>query len=141
MADRAMDLVKALQISASGMQAQGMRIRVISENIANADSLATQPGGQPYQRKTVSFAEQLNRSLGIETVRVSEIGVDTTPFEKRYDPHHPAADASGYVQVPNVNPLVEMMDMQEAQRSYEANLNVLQASRTMLSRTVELLKN
>jgi flagellar basal-body rod protein FlgC len=136
-----MDLVTALQVSAAGMRAQGVRIRVISENIANADSLATQPGGLPYQRKTVSFSEQLNRSLGIETVRVSRISNDTTPFEKRYDPHNPAADSNGYVLVPNVNPLIEMVDMQEAQRSYEANLNVLQASRSMLRQTVDLLKN
>lgn len=136
-----MDLVTALQISAAGMQAQGVRIRVISENIANADSLATQPGGQPYQRKTISFSEQLNRSLGIETVRVSQIGVDHTAFEKRYDPNHPAADSSGYVKVPNVKPLVEMIDMQEAQRSYEANLNVLQVSRSMLRQTLDLLRN
>jgi len=136
-----MDLTKALQASAAGMQAQGVRIRVISENIANADSLSTQPGGLPYQRKTVSFGEQLNRSLGIETVRVSNIGTDPTPFEKRYDPHHPAADSNGYVLVPNVNPLVEMVDMQQAERSYEANLNVLQSSRSMLQQTIDLLKN
>lgn len=136
-----MDLVKALQISAAGMQAQGVRIRVISENIANADSLATSPGGQPYQRKTVSFTDQLDRALGVETVRVSQIGVDPTAFTKRFDPHHPAADASGYVLVPNVNPLVEMVDMQEAQRSYQANLSVLQSARTMLRQTADLLHN
>jgi flagellar basal-body rod protein FlgC len=136
-----MDLVKAQQISAAGMQAQGVRIRVISENIANANSLATSPGGQPYQRKTISFADQLDRTLGIETVRVSQIGTDPTPFQKRFDPHNPAADANGYVQVPNVNPLVEMVDMQQAERSYEANLTVLQASRTMLKQTADLLHN
>ncbi|HLI13163.1 MAG TPA: flagellar basal body rod protein FlgC [Alphaproteobacteria bacterium] len=140
MADR-MDLVKALEISAAGMQAQGVRIRVISENIANADSIATTPGGDPYQRKTVSFTDQLNRSLGIETVRVAHIGTDTSAFQLKYDPHNPAADSNGYVKMPNVNPLIEMVDMQEAQRSYEANLNVLQASRTMLAQTVSLLNN
>jgi flagellar basal-body rod protein FlgC len=135
-----MDLVKSLDISASGMQAQGLRIRVIAENIANADSLATEPGGAPYRRKTISFADQLDRTLGVETVRVSRIGVDASAFQKRYDPHHPAADKNGYVLVPNVNRFVEMVDMQEAERSYEANLNVLQASRSMLRQTVDLLK-
>lgn len=134
-----MDLVKALDISASGMQAQGIRLRVISENIANANSVSSEAGGEPYRRKTVSFSDQLDHTLGVETVRVASIGTDPTTFQRHYDPHNPAADKNGYVLMPNVNPLVEMVDMQEAERSYEANLNVLQASRSMLKQTVDLL--
>ena len=135
-----MDLIKAIKISASGMKAQGVRLRVISENIANSDSLAEVPGGDPYRRKLVSFKEVLNKSLGAETVAVDKIGYDESPFNKRYDPTHPAADKDGYVSTPNVNSLVEMMDMREAQRSYSANLDMIETSKRMIERTIDLLR-
>jgi len=135
-----MDLVKSLQISASGMRAQGTRLRVIAENLANAQSTAQVPGGQPYQRKVVSFSNDLNRASGVEEVKADRVRLDSAEFERRYDPGHPAADADGYMLLPNVNPMVELMDMREAQRSYEANLNVLSASRSMLMRTIDMLR-
>jgi flagellar basal-body rod protein FlgC len=136
-----MDLVKSMKISAAGMQSQGTRLRVISENIANADSLAQAPDGDPYRRKTVTFRNALDRELAANTVRVHRILPDRSEFERKYDPAHPAADRDGYVRVPNVKPLVEMMDMREAQRSYEANLNVIEVSKRMLMRTIDLLRN
>ena len=135
-----MDINKALSISAAGMDAQTTRLRVIAENIANADSTAATPGGNPYRRKTVSFANTMDRAAGTETVKVSQVGQDPTAFPLRFDPAHPAADANGYVKMPNVNSFVEVMDMREAQRSYSANLQVMQVSRSMLSRTIEMLK-
>ncbi|MBL4614849.1 MAG: flagellar basal body rod protein FlgC [Magnetovibrio sp.] len=134
------DLLKTLRISASGMKAQGTRLRVVAENIANADSLPTQPGELPYRRKIVTFRNELDRNIGINTVRVDRIKTDQSEFSRRYDPSHPAAGDDGYVQAPNVNTLVEMMDMREAQRSYEANLNVIKASKTMLQSTIGLLR-
>jgi flagellar basal-body rod protein FlgC len=135
-----MNLIKALMVAASGMKAQGSRMRVIAENLANSDSLATSAGGDPYQRKVISFRNELDRATGVAEVKVSRIGTDQAPFPKRFDPGHPAADAQGYVLLPNVNTLVEMSDMREAQRSYEANLNLVDAAKGMLSRTIELLR-
>ena len=135
-----MDLVKSLQISASGMRAQGTRLRVIAENLANAQSTAQVPGGEPYQRKVVSFRNTLDRAAGVEEVRADRIRHDQSEFERRFDPGHPAADEDGYLLLPNVNPMIELMDMREAQRSYEANLNVLTASRSMLMRTIDMLR-
>jgi flagellar basal-body rod protein FlgC len=135
-----MDLVKTLRISAAGMQAQGTRMRTISENLANADSLASEPGGQPYRRKMVTFKNTLDKQIGAEMVRADKVVTDKAEFKKRYDPSHPAADAEGYIQTPNVNPLIEVMDLRQAQRSYEANLNVIETSKTMLLRTIDLLR-
>jgi flagellar basal-body rod protein FlgC len=135
-----MDLVKAIKISASGMKAQGTRLRVISENIANANSLAEVPGGDPYRRKLVSFKEVLDKSIGAETVAVNKIEFDQSDFNKRFDPTHPAADKDGYVSTPNVNGLIEMMDMREAQRSYTANLDMIETSKRMIERTIDLLR-
>lgn len=134
------DLLKTFKISAAGMKAQGTRLRVISENIANADSLGRKPGDLPYRRKQVTFKNELDRSIGLDTVRVDRIRKDMSDFQKRFDPHHPAADADGYVLVPNVNTLIEMSDMREAQRSYEANLSVIKASKSMLSATLNILR-
>ncbi|MGE4529557.1 MAG: flagellar basal body rod protein FlgC [Rhodospirillaceae bacterium] len=134
------DLMTSAQVSTSGMKAQATRLRVVSENIANADSVGTKPGEAPYRRKTVSFKSELNRASGAEEVKVNKIATDRSDFEKRYDPTHPAAGADGYVKLPNINPLVEMMDMREAQRGYEANLNAMQISRQMISKTVDMLK-
>jgi flagellar basal-body rod protein FlgC len=134
------DLIKTFRISSSGMKAQGTRLRVISENIANADSLPTEPGQEPYRRKLVTFKNELDRRMGLDTVHVDKIRPDKSEFEKQFNPNHPAADADGYVQVPNVNTLIEMTDMREAQRSYEANLNVIKASKSMLSETIGILR-
>lgn len=135
-----MDLERSMRIAASGMKAQSARLRVTAENLANAESTSRTPGGDPYRRKTISFADRLDRALGAELVEVDRYGVDNTAFPLRYDPSHPAADEKGYVKEPNVNPLVELMDMREAQRSYEANLNAQQQARAMLQKTLDLLR-
>lgn len=135
-----MDLDRALRVSASGMAAQSARLRVVAENIANRDSTGETPGSDPYRRKTVSFANRLDRAAGVETVRVARVGTAPGDFPQRFEPSHPAADARGYVRTPNVDSLVEVMDMREAQRSYSANLSVLEASRAMLQRTIEALR-
>lgn len=122
------------------MRAQGDRLRVIAENIANAKSTATTPGGEPYRRKVVLFQNVLDKEMGVNVVKVSKRTYDKSPFEKRYDPSHPAADEAGYVLYPNVNSIVEMMDMREARRGYEANLNVIEVSKSMLTQTIGLLK-
>lgn len=131
---------KAMQVATSGMIAQNVRVRVISQNIANADSVATNPGGMPYQRQTVSFKSAMDRASGAEVVKVANIGVDHTPFSQQFDPGHPAADENGYVLLPNVKPLIEMVDLRQAQRSYEANLRVVDVARTMVARTLDLLR-
>lgn len=135
-----MDLFASLSISASGMKAQGTRLRVIAENIANADSTSTEPGGDPYRRKVVTFANMMDRALGAQTVRVNRVTFDPTEFGSRFDPAHPAANEEGYVYTPNVNALVELTDMREAHRTYEANLRVQQTARSMLEQTVSLLR-
>lgn len=135
-----MGLEDTLQVAAAGMQAQGERLRIIAENIANADATGTTPGADPYRRKTVVFQNVLRKELGVQTVKIVKRGYDNAPFSKKYDPSHPAADDQGYVQYPNVNVIVEMMDMREARRGYEANLNIIEASKAMLSQTLALLK-
>lgn len=136
-----MELVKSLRISAAGMKVQGARLKVIAENIANADSMASVKGGDPYRRKVVTFENVLDRNLGTELVRVKKVDYDQSDFRTSYNPGHPAADETGYVRLPNVNALIEMMDMREAQRSYEANLRIIQTSRSMITRTIDLLRN
>lgn len=135
-----MELDKALSIAASGMNAQTTRLRVIAENMANQDTTGSKAGADPYRRRTVTFEDRLDRQVGADTVQVRQVGQDKSDFPLRYDPSNPAANAQGYVKMPNVNGLVEAMDMREAERSYSANLAVMQASRSMLSRTIELLK-
>jgi flagellar basal-body rod protein FlgC len=135
-----MDLTQALTISSRGMDAQTERLRVIAENLANQDSSGSTPGAAPYRRKTVLFENVLDRSLGAPTVRVKSVVPDPSAFPQKYDPSNPAANPSGYVSMPNVNSFTEMMDMREAERSYSANLNVMQASRSMLTRVIDLLK-
>ena len=135
-----MDLNKALDISARGMDVQTTRLRVIAENLANQDTTGTSPNAEPYRRKTVEFANQMDAALGIDAVKVKKIGEDKSDFPLRFDPSHPAANEQGYVRTPNVNSFVEVMDMREAQRSYNANLAVMQSSRGMLSRVIEMLK-
>ena len=135
-----MDLDSALRLSAAGMQAQATRLRVVAENIANRDSTGQSAGADPYRRKTVTFGNRLDRSLGTEMVQVRRIGTAPGDFPQVHDPSHPAADAQGYVKRPNVDGLIEMMDMREAQRSYSANLAVLETTRGMLTRTIEALR-
>lgn len=135
------DLFGAMTISASGMRAQSERTRVIAENVANSDNTPTAPGQTPFARKTVTFKNVLDKEIGGETVQVSKIGRDTrTPFPVKYMPGHPAADAAGYVQMPNINTLVEMTDAREAQRSYEANLGMFTQSRDMSQRLIDILR-
>lgn len=135
-----MDLYKSMAASAAGMKVQGARLKVISENLANSNTTAETPGDLPYRRKTITFTNELDRKLGVSTVKVAKIGVDKSDFQRRYDPSHPSADTDGYVLLPNVSTLVEAMDMREAQRSYEANLSAIDTARQMLTRTLELLR-
>ncbi len=136
-----MELLKSMLISAAGMRTQGQRMQIISENIANAESLPNKPGEEPYRRKLISFRNKLDRELDVRLVEVSKISKEKGEFKKRLDPNHPAADEDGYVKMPNVNSLVEMMDMRQAQRSYEANLNMVETAKKMLTRTIDLLRN
>lgn len=131
---------EAMETAASAMRAESIRLRVVAENLANANSTATTPGGTPYQRKTVNFEETFDRVTGASVVQAGKFGVDPAPFRTEYDPSHPAADANGFVMLPNVNEVVEVADMREAERSYEANLAVLGQARSMISKTLDILK-
>src|SRR3954471_6556770 len=135
-----MDFLKSIAVAASGLRAQAGRMRVISENIANADSTATSPGADPFRRKVATFRSDLDRALDIRTVALGPTRPDPGDFRLKYEPGHPSADANGNVKYPNVNPLIEMTDMREAQRSYEANINVIGATRRMIQRTLDILK-
>jgi flagellar basal-body rod protein FlgC len=135
-----MDLAKAMTISARGMDVETTRLRIIAENLANQDSTGSTPGAAAYRRKTISFESRMDQTLGVATVQVKRIGTDPGEQQLRYDPSNPAANKDGYVMQPNVNSFVEVMDMREAERSYSANLSVMQATRGMLTRTIELLK-
>jgi flagellar basal-body rod protein FlgC len=132
--------MRALNVSASGMKAQGTRLRVISENIANQDSVGTTKGADPYRRKTIIFRNILDKTTGATLVHVNKIGLDDSAFKLAYEPYHPLADDDGYIKRPNVNGLIEMMDMREAQRTYEANLTVIESSKKMIQRTIDLLR-
>jgi flagellar basal-body rod protein FlgC len=134
-----MDFTTSLIVAASGMRAQSDRMRTISENIANANSTASTPGGDPYRRKITTMKSEFDRELSATLVTSGKPVADSTAFRLQYDPGNPLADAKGYVKLPNVNELVEIMDMREAQRSYEADLTVMDASKAMLVRTVDLL--
>ena len=134
------DLGSLLEISGHGMKAQTNRMRVLAENIANSDTTGKTPVADPYRRKIPVFEDYMDKSLGINIVRAKDPVLDKKDFPMRYDPSHPAADASGYVKLPNVNGLMESMDMRQAQRSYEANLAVVDATRAMVNRTIDLLR-
>jgi len=136
-----MDFVKTLAVAASGLRAQVGRMRIISENIANADSVSQTPGGDPYRRRIVTFSSELDRTLGAHVVKLGGVETDNSDFEIKHEPGNPAADKNGDVKYPNVNALVEMTDLRDAQRSYEANLNVITATRRMLQRTIDILKS
>src|SRR5277367_4752824 len=136
-----MDFIKSLSVAATGLRAQMGRMRVISENIANADSVAQSAGGDPYRRRIVTFNSVLDRSLGAQVVELGPIQTDNSDFLVRHEPGNPAANAAGDVKYPNVNSLVEMTDLRDAQRSYEANLNVITATRRMVQRTIDIIKS
>ena len=135
-----MDFAQSMIVAASGMRTQSDRMRVIAENIANASSTSPEPGGEPYRRKIATVNSSFDRELGATLVAPGKPQADMSEFRKQYDPGNPAADKTGYVKLPNVNSLVEIMDMREAQRSYEADLTVMDATKAMLSRTVDLLR-
>jgi flagellar basal-body rod protein FlgC len=135
-----MDLKASIDVSASGLRAQSLRMRVIAENLANQDSVAATPGGNPYRRRVASFSSEVDRATGAAGVKLDSIQTDKSDFVRVYEPGHPAADAQGYVLKPNVNGLVEAADMKAAQRSYEANLNAIEAAKSLTMRTIDLLK-
>ena len=135
-----MELFDSMSEAAKGMKAQSTRMRVISENLANADTTSTVKGGNPYQRKLVTFKDVMNDKTNQKEVEVGKVVADQTPFTLKYDPSNPAANKAGYVKMPNVNPLIEMMDMREAQRSYEANLGVIDISKAMISDTINQIQ-
>ncbi|MCW8305981.1 flagellar basal body rod protein FlgC [Acidiphilium sp. PA] len=134
-----MEFGTSLAISASGISAQSARLRVIAENLANANSTGATPGSNPYRRQTITFQDAYNQKLNADLVTVANIGTDPSSFPVKYDPSNPAANAQGYVKLPNVNSFVELMDMQQAERSYDANLSVMNATRGMLTRTLGLI--
>ena len=133
--------IASIDIAASGLKAQSERLKVISQNIANADSVSETPGGDPYRRKVVTFKNVMDKQLGFETVQVGKVGTDNSDFQKHYDPGNPGAGADGNVMMPNINPLIEMTDMKEAKNAYQANLSVIDISKQMASQTLSLLKN
>ncbi|RAI43284.1 flagellar basal body rod protein FlgC [Rhodoplanes roseus] len=135
-----MDFVKSLSIAASGLRAQAGRMRVLSENIANADSTAPRAGADPYRRRVPTFRAELDRSLDARVVTMGPVQPDKSEFRTKHEPGHPSADANGNVRYPNVNSMIEMTDMREAQRSYEANVNVIGATRRMIQRTLDILR-
>jgi flagellar basal-body rod protein FlgC len=136
-----MDFMKSLAIAASGLRAQAGRMRVISENLANADSTAQTAGGDPYRRRIPTFQAEFDRSLDAQVVALGPVRTDNSDFHIKFEPGNPAGDAQGNVKYPNVNPLIEETDMRDAQRSYEANVNVIGATRNMIQRTLDILRN
>ena len=136
-----MDFIKSIAIAATGMRAEAGRMRVIAENIANADSTASKPGGDPYRRRIVTFRTELDRDLDAHVVALGKVANDQSDFRIRHEPDNPMADAKGDVKYPNVNSLVEMTDFRDAQRSYEANINVISSTKRMLQRTLDILKS
>jgi len=133
-------LSAASKIAGSGLEVQSTRLRIVSENIANARSTGDTPGADPYRRKTVTFGTELDRASGVERITVKKLGEDRGKYIEEYDPGSPAADANGIVKMPNVNILIEMADMREANRSYDANLQMIKQTRELVSATIDLLK-
>ena len=134
------DFLASLRIAATGLHAQNARMRIIAENLANADSTGKTPEEDPYRRRIPTFEAVMDAEVGGKIVEIGKVALDQSDFVSRYEPGHPAADARGYVRYPNVNSLVETMDMRSAQRSYEANLNVVTVTRSMLGRTLDILR-
>lgn len=133
-------LAASSKIAASGLAAQSARLRLVSENLANAYSTGKSPGAEPYRRKTISFASELDRVSGLSLVKANSIGVDPSNFSVEHDPSNPAADANGLVKIPNVNVLVELADMREANRAYEADVQIMKQSSELIAMTIDLLK-
>lgn len=131
----------AIQVASSGLEVQSRRMLVVSENLANASSTGSTPGSAPYTRKTVSFESVLDDISGANLVKVDRVDTDKKPYRIEYDPSHPAADADGNVKLPNVDMLVELADMRESNRSYEANLQVIKQARALSSMTIDLLRS
>jgi flagellar basal-body rod protein FlgC len=131
----------AIKIAGSGLEIQSARLRIVAENLANAQSTGTTPGSDPYARKTVAFESELDQVSGVDLVWIKKCGFDTTPFRREHDPGNPAADSKGFVKLPNVNLLMEMADLREANRSYEANLQVIKQTSNLSSMTLDLLRN
>lgn len=131
----------AIKVAASGLEAQSRRMLVVSENLANAESTGKTPGAAPYTRKTVSFESALDEASGAKLVKVDRVDTDKKPYRVEYDPSHPAADANGNVKLPNVDMLVELADMRETNRTYEANLQVVKQARSLISMTIDLLRS
>ena len=141
MADEGMDFIRSMSIATSGLRAQAGRMRVISENIANADTTGLTPGSEPYHRQIITFKNEMDKQAGVDLVSVDKIRPDNkTAFPMKYIPDHPAADAQGMVKMPNINALIELMDVREAQRSYEANLGLIEQAKNMAQRTIDLLR-
>jgi flagellar basal-body rod protein FlgC len=136
-----MDFIKSIAIATTGMRAQAGRMRILSENIANADSTASTPGGDPYRRRIVTFRSELDRQLDAHVVSLGKVATDSSDFVVRHEPDNPMADTKGDVKYPNVNPLIEITDFRDAQRSYEANINVISSTKRMLQRTLDILKS
>ena len=136
-----MDFIKSIAIATTGMRAQAGRMRILSENIANANSTASTPGGDPYRRRIVTFRSELDRQLDAHVVALGKVATNSSDFVVRHEPDNPMADAKGDVKYPNVNPLIEMTDFRDAQRSYEANINVISSTKRMLQRTLDILKS
>ncbi|HEV7693924.1 MAG TPA: flagellar basal body rod protein FlgC [Hyphomonadaceae bacterium] len=134
------ELMSAMTAAATGLRAQTVRIRISAENLANADTTASTPGGDPYRRKAPVFRTMYDRASGVDTVKVTGTRLDQKPFQEKYDPTHPGANSEGYVKLSNVSALTEMADLREAQRAYEANLNVVESSRAMMLGVIQLLK-
>ena len=136
----ALDLSQSSQIAASGMRAQGTRLKIIAENLANADTVIGADGFDPYRRKVITFKSQVDRSSSANLVKANPLAYDSSDFRIDYNPTHPKADPDGYVKMPNVNSLIEVMDMREAQRSYEANVTMIEGTRSLIQRTIDLLR-
>ena len=136
-----LDLSKSSQIAASGMRAQGTRLKIIAENLANADTVIGADGFEPYRRKVITFKNEVDRASNASVVKVNPLTYDQSDFRIEYNPTHPKADPDGYVKMPNVNSLIEVMDMREAQRSYEANVTMIEGTRSLIQRTIDLLRS
>lgn len=135
-----MEFMSGMNIAASGMAAQAQRIKVIAQNIANADSTATQPGQDPYRRQVISFKSVFDRQMEANVVKVTGVNTDRSEFRTRFDPTHPAADANGYIKLPNVNTVLETADLREAQRSYEASLAAMDLIKSMMAQTINTIR-
>jgi flagellar basal-body rod protein FlgC len=131
----------AINVATSGLEAHSTRMRVISENLANSESTGSTPGANPYTRKTVTFTDEMDQATGVDMVKVGSIGYDRSPYRVEYDPGNPAADANGFIKLPNVNLITEMADMREANRSYSANIQVVKQARELYTMTVDLMRN